>query len=321
MIFPMSRSRLYPISRCAGAIALAAGLSACSSLSLHGDVENRAGAHWSDSRVASFPKGGKTLRGPFLAEPLTLTVRGLPAHKLVKLRFRLIVLGSWDGSHEVWGPDLWSLQVRGGQRLLCTTFSNMGSYNGNGPQSFPDDYPWVRNSCWAGAESHDTLGFPRSSGFSTEKDLNDAVYLVEAVFPHEGDSVTLDFMGNYGDPRMSQQSWGLADFEITTSPEYAALDNDTLAALWGDLASPDPVKANAALWRLASGGDRSHVYVSDRVAEVEAAIAQGERPVPPVRGAEARRLHRAHRLVRILCGERTSDLCYRMERILPEYFR
>lgn len=309
---------------CAFAVLSAGMLTACkpaAPAAVAPVLKKAASVEWSDARESVFPRGGSVFRGPFLAEPLTLTLRNLPAHKLVKVRFKLLVLGSWDGSHAVWGPDLWSLQVRGGQRLFCSTFSNMGSYNGNGPQSFPDDYPWVRNACWSGAESHDTLGFPRTSGFSTEKNLNDAVYAVEAVFPHEGDSVTLDFMGNYGDPRLSQQSWGLADFEYSTVESCAELDDATLARLWNDLASGDPVLANAALWKLAAGGDRAHAYVSDRVAQVEAEVKAGERSSPPVQGEEARRLYRAHRLVRILCGERTSDLCFRIERLLPEYHR
>lgn len=328
MIFPMiyGAGRFwFCVASAAGAVVTPMFLSGCRSEASPAEsaVEARVApsAVWSDARTGVFPKSGGSYHGLFLAEPLSVTLRDLPAHKLVKVRFNLIVLGSWDGSGPVWGPDLWSLQVRGGQRLMCTTFSNMGAYNGNVPQAFPDDYPWIKNPAWTGAVSRDTHEFPRATGFSTKRDLNDAVYPVEVVFPHEGESVTLDMMGNYGDPRLSQQSWAISDFEFSTAEDFVVADDAALARYWADLASHDAVKANAALWTLAAGGDRVHAYISGQVALIEAEVAKGARPVPPVTGDEARRLHRAHRLVRILCGEGTSDLCFRMELLIPEYYR
>ena len=268
---------------------------------------------WTDPRPGLTPKGNLQLHGPYLAEPVTAKLSGLPAHKWIRLRFKLIVLGSWDGSSTVWGPDLWSLQVRGAQRLYCATFSNMGSYNGNDPQSFPDDYPWLKNRAWTGADSHDTLGYPRTTGFSTEPDLTDAVYPVETLFPHEAADLTLDFMGNYGDPKRSQQSWAIADFSYELLGDLPPIPPETLTRLWEELGSDDAVLANKAFQALVTGGDGTITHISSRVAEITATEA-------PPEAADSRRLYRAHKLARILAGEHTSDLCFRIEQIIPEHW-
>lgn len=336
MFRELSASRhhcLIRAGRTSALLLVAAGLSACTGAPTKSEPElaptapvvkpaaTGPVATWSDTRMGAFPKTGRSFRGPFLAEPLTLKLSHLPAHGWVKLKFNLVVLGSWDGSGPIWGPDLWSLQVRGGQRLACYTFSNMGAYNNNVVQSYPDDYPWIGNHAWTGAAAKDTLGFPKNSGFATTPDLNDAVYPVEMLFPHTDEGLTLDFMGHYGDPSLSQQAWLIDDFRYEILTDAPALDSAELPRLWIELGAADATQGTAALWQLVAGGDRTHAYISDRVAELEAEVAAGERAIPPVTGDEARRLHRAHKLVRILCGARTSDLCFRLEHLIPEYHR
>ena len=55
---------------------------------------------------------------------MTLTLRALKPHTTATVAFDLYILKSWDGNNPNYGPDRWSLRVRGGETLLDTTFSN-----------------------------------------------------------------------------------------------------------------------------------------------------------------------------------------------------
>ena len=105
--------------------------------------------HWSERTISDTPTGRKYL-GPFRNQTVTLSLDKLPEHAWVKLRFKLYMQGTWDGSSPIWGSDLWSLSVPGQQRLIFASFCNMGYFTDNNEQSYPDDYPTAIHPAWTG---------------------------------------------------------------------------------------------------------------------------------------------------------------------------
>ncbi|MGC3988313.1 MAG: hypothetical protein QM796_01265 [Chthoniobacteraceae bacterium] len=280
---------------------------------------NSAGNGWSESATTTAPGDGSRYRGPFQAQPVALSLNGLPLHSWVRVRFNLFIVGSWDGSSPVWGPDLWSLQVRGAQRLFFTTFGNMGDFVNNNAQSFPDEYPWGKHKSWTGAADKNVLGSPRMSSPSTRRDLNDGVYPIDLIFPHSAASLVLDFAGIYDDPPSERQSWGVGDLEVTTLTTPPTVDTSALPGLWDDLASDNAIQADDALWKMVAAGSRANDFITARVAEIQAAVKSGTRGTPPVTGLEALRLHRAHRIIRLL-GIEGPNASFAIDHLVPEYF-
>lgn len=265
---------------------------------------------WSEEKVTTAPGDGSKLHGPFQAQPVTLSLSRLPVHAWVKLRFKLSIIGSWDGSSSVWGPDLWSLQVRGGERLIFATFGNMGDFANNNVQSFPDDYPWGRHTAGAGALGKNVLGFPKDGGVSTRDELNDAVYPIEVVFSHSGESLILDFAGIYDDYAPDLQSWGVGNVEIVAMNAPPVLEDSAFPGLWEQLASRDAMQANAALWKMVAAGERALDFIEGRISGIQ-----------PVTGAEGLRLHRAHRVCRLISGKRGHSLNRKIDPLIPEHLQ
>lgn len=230
------------------------------------------------------------------------------------MRFNLYIIGSWDGSNLVWGPDLWSLQVRGAQRLFLTSFCNMGDYVNNNVQSYPDEYPWGLHQAWTGATEKNTLTFPRNGGPSTLNDqLNDSVYSIDVIFPHSEKSLILDASGIYNDPPHENQTWGIGNLEIVTMMTPPVVEESELPSLWEDLASPSPAKAYIALWKMVSAGDRIIDFFRPKIEVLQTS------PMP-IAGREALRLHRVQRIIQILNGK-GAKLSFMIDHMLPEYFR
>jgi hypothetical protein len=259
---------------------------------------------WSKSATTKAPGNGARYHGPFQAQSVAVLAKQLPAHSWVRLKFKLYIAGSWDGSSPVWGPDLWSLQVRGAQRLCFATFGTMGDFTNNNLQSYPDEYPWGKHKAWTGAAERNVLGFPAHGAPTTTPNLTDAVYPTEMLFPHTGRSLVLDFAGIYNDPPQERQSWGIGSLQIEVLRQPPTVSDEELPQSWEKLAADDPVQANQALWKLVAAGDRALGFLKTRVEELAAEAAGGSRPNPPFKGLEALRLHRAHRVIQILGRDR-----------------
>lgn len=262
-------------------------------------------SRWSDPAVFA-TKAGKAFRGPFHNQPVTLTMNNLPDHQWVKVRFDLYMMGTWDGSNPVWGPDLWSLSVRGAQRLIFATFCGWG-YAGNDEQSYPDDYPIAIHPAWTGVEQRGVLD-SENSAFP-----KNGVYKVAVVFPHSESELVLDFAGVYADPEPEQQ-WGIGNVEVSTTTDAPTPDASVLPKLWDDLASEDSTKANDALWRFVGAGDNAVAFIEDKVK----ALSESQDTADNF-STEGLRLHRAHRIARIIGGEKTNGLCFKMDHLFPEY--
>jgi hypothetical protein len=100
------------------------------------------------------------------------------------------------------GPDRWTLSVRGGATLVDTTFTQDPAGTQAYPGSFGASYPGL-----TGAAEHNTLGYSFGVGPA------DSVYRLTATFDHASSSVTLDFSGvNLQD--IADESWGLDNLRV-----------------------------------------------------------------------------------------------------------
>ena len=272
---------------------------------------------WSDAAVGVSQRDKTTFHGPFEAHPVAFSLVRLPAHHWVRVRFNLLALGKWDGSSRVWGPDLISLSVHGGTRLLWATLGNCGFWNNNNEQSYPDEYPWAVHPGWTGAVEKQVEGLrPTKLHLGPAPDKTDSVYSVDLMFPHTDGSLTLDFAGIYDDA-VGDQAWGVRNLEVTVI-DKTPTPADALPGLWADLASVDPVRANQALWKMVGAGDAAKTFIAARVAELN------QNPSPADRRddgtvAAGLRLHRAHRVVRIIGGPGSGGICFALDHLFPEY--
>jgi hypothetical protein len=269
---------------------------------------------WSDTKTSDTPNVGK-IRGPFHSQTVTVQVDRLPAHQWVKVSFNLLVRGTWDGSSNIWGPDLWSLTSRGGPRLIFASICNMGDWALHDKQSFPDDYtaPVSYRARTGSADTTDDL-----NSYAGVHSGRYTTYPIVVVFPHTGDSVTLDLAGIYDDPE-DEQAWGVNSFSIETSTA-APTSNASLPKLWDALASPDPLMANDAVWRFVGAGDSAIRFLQEKLSELQA----GTEPSPKLAAGDAQknlglRLRRADRIARILEGPHSSALCFGFDQFYPEY--
>lgn len=258
---------------------------------------------WSVPELAT-AKGGKIYHGPWTSQPVALTATHLPKHQWVKASLDLYIIGSWDGSSPVWGPDLWSLSVRGGQRLISATFCAWG-YAGNDEQSFPDDYPHAIHPAWTGAARRDVVDILDSDP------PKNGVYKIEVLFPNTDDQLVLDFVGSYQDPPKEQQVWGIGNVEISTLPDETLTAAGALPGLWEALASEDSLRADAALWRMIGAGPKASRFIKEKVDQMPEGNLLSE--------ADGLRLHRAHRIVRIIAAPGALDLDFRMDQLSIEY--
>ena len=261
--------------------------------------------HWSDPKVSANNRG-KPYHGPFGNQPVSLTLDRLPPHRWIKVTFDLYIIGSWDGSSPVWGPDLWSLSVRGAQRLMSATFCGWG-YSGNNEQSYPDDYPHAIYPAWTGVAARNVVDIQDS------QPPKNGTYKIEVLFPHTEDQVVLDFAGAYVDPPVEQQEWGIGNLEVHTLTAETLTDEDALPGLWELLASRDSLVANQALWQFVGAGEKAASFLREKVAAMDDNVI-----LSPM---DNLRLHRAHRILWIVGGDGIIELGLRMDRLSTEYAR
>jgi hypothetical protein len=232
------------------------------------DFANAAGAEWSTQKTGLTPKGNRKFLGPFANDRVSLTLKDLPDHAYVRVSFELFVMMTWDGG-DLRDPDIWSLRLKGGPKLIHCTFAT--ARGEQGAQTFPDNLPGPMHPGRTGAAEELTLGY-----VWRETPL-DAVYRLRPVFPHKGKELTLVFSGS-ALQEVSDESWGLANVRVELFPGPQPLDQQKLRVYWQALVGSDPPKAFEALWRLVLAGDQA------------AELAARDEGGPQVKEATVRRL-------------------------------
>ncbi|NBB96279.1 MAG: hypothetical protein GVY16_11145 [Planctomycetes bacterium] len=209
------------------------------------DFEGKVGKEWSNRKTSKTPNGERRFLGEFSAEKLALKLKNLPEHKLVTLRFRLLIIRSWDGYHPHYGPDTWTLSVERGPTLLATSFSHPTH---GGDQAYPGWHGEDKVKSATGALATDFMGYE----FGAKP--CDAEYVVQVTFPHVSHSLILNFEAALNTVGRADESWGLDDVRVELSNTYESLDTDVQTALIKQLTDESPTKAYPAYWRLAAAG-------------------------------------------------------------------
>ena len=164
---------------------------------------------WSATGLTDAPNGSRRFLGPFNNEAVTLSLSGLAAHSEMTLEFDLVLIGSWDGNHPVFGIDTWTLAASGVGELLRTTFTVFPAHE--------QDYPVPGSAALEGALEVDTLGY--ADVLNTFGGAGDAVYRLSFTFAHSAESIEFTFSGtelNWIAPTETE-SWGLDNVRVTTN--------------------------------------------------------------------------------------------------------
>ncbi len=243
---------------------------------------------FSAGTVAPTRRRRRPLLGRYGPEGVRFALPDLPPHEAVHVVMDLALVNSWNGSSPIWGPDVWSCQDADGRgrQLFATTFCNCGFFSNNNEQSFPDVFPTpdgaVLHPGWTGAAEQQTLGedrpFKDSAGTALREDCS-SVYHLDWTFPHQQPELNLQFkehLTHGGNPRIM---FGFLSFHAECVRSLATLTDAERTTAWNDLGrDDDPVAANAAVWKLASGGDGIVPFLRERLALPESSPVSPYRP-------------------------------------------
>jgi hypothetical protein len=233
---------------------------------------------WSKSKTGRSPKEERTFLGEHTSrEQLMMRLNDLPPHQFLRLKCKLLTLKSWDGNHEQWGQDTFTVLVNRGPLLLHTSFCNPGNLVVKGPdapktthvQSFPEEHPLGNYQPATGADEVVDLGYQVRAGFRPPA----AVYHLNLIFPHTDKTLALTFMANL-QSGVNDESWGLAGVEVEAISGPVEKSEEELDALWAALSGADPVKAHRAVWQTIEGGQKAADAMGARF---DVLIAEGEK--------------------------------------------
>ena len=165
------------------------------------DFTHPVGDEWSHSNLSQAPRGWPSFLGEFGNDVVALKVwKEKPGP--VTLSFDLLIINSWDGVDAGYGPDIWQVEVDGGEILLKTTFSNLEEYQWQ--QSFPNTYGGGSHPAATGAQEVDSLGYEY---------YGDSIYHLEFKFDHGSGPITFLFSAT-GLQDLSDESWGLSNLRV-----------------------------------------------------------------------------------------------------------
>ena len=161
--------------------------------------DGEVGTEWSSQSTDMTPNGARKFLGRFGNETINLSLTSLEAHTKVTVFFDLLIIQSWDGNDNTYGPDIWDLSVQDGPTLLHTTFSNIQR------QAYPDTYPGGGHPARTGALESNSLGYSF---------YGDSVYHLSFTFPHSANSLVLVFSAS-GLQGLGDESWGLDNVNVS----------------------------------------------------------------------------------------------------------
>jgi probable HAF family extracellular repeat protein/YVTN family beta-propeller protein len=149
---------------------------------------------WQGSATPTLPVttlNGRPMLGPIQTQAAVLAVTNLPPHSSLTLTFSLAVLGSWDGT-----ADLWEVGVDGAT-LMKTSFSNFGA-----GQHYPQPVGPIVSAAQTGAFERNSLQYPGG----------DAIYRFTLTVPHSATKATVVLEA------LNDEFWALDDVEVFVVP-------------------------------------------------------------------------------------------------------
>jgi hypothetical protein len=160
--------------------------------------------------TAADPGYNRTL----VEQTIRLALRKLPPHRTVRLAFDLYVLKSWDGNSPQYGPDRLRIAVADGETLVDSSFSNNHKVDREGSYQ---DFPAAKSTPQSAAVSTNTLGY---------QFFGDAIYHLEFSFPHDQESLDLDFTSSLFEGKgTDDESWGIDNVRIETVSGFSHHSN------------------------------------------------------------------------------------------------
>lgn len=201
---------------------------------------------WQGAQLTQTPTDKIDCLGLFNNQKVVLALDSLPAHKYVRLRFDLYIIGSWDGYAQP--GENWTLSVVGGPLLARKVFRLPTGGRDTSTQSFPGEAPLDQMPSASGAAAVNTLGYTHGQRNRTPLD---AVYQLDLAIPHKGGKLEIAFAAEGLQPA-TDESWGLNNVQVDTLPEGRTLDASQIEDLIDLLGSEDIAAAEAAKWALIS---------------------------------------------------------------------
>ncbi len=233
---------------------------------------------WSSHFMDKTPLGDVRFHGAFGKETLTVSSDNLPAHEVLDIRLRLLILRTWDGSPD-WpithkdqpgGPDCFRLALADGPTLLYTTFSNTPEDPNFQPESifqaFPSQVPGEHLPLQSGASAKNSLGYNAPWPGKPALFPMDATYDVHFRIPHTGKSVAIDMSG-INLQNVIDESWGIVDVQLLALRDSARPRPNADAIAKAFTASLDPVTEDlpSAFQLLIDGGQDTVDWIAANV--------------------------------------------------------
>jgi len=220
--------------------------------------------HWSASQFGVTPDGKRHFMGEFAKKSNTiLRLHGLPPHRLVRVRFNLLLFQGPGESPNDREPDFWSLSDSNGDAFFRGSFEfPRPSHSPQPSQSFPDEFP-ITHPAGTGAAERGTLGAgaPRANDPDAASNM---VYHLEIAFPQSEPDLELRFCAEFKDSQ-PQKAWAIENVTVEAVPDFVERSDKENRKLWDDLIGRNAMDSWNALWRLAEGGPRTTAFVAQQL--------------------------------------------------------
>ncbi len=171
---------------------------------------------WSNTSTDITPKGNRRFLGQFGNDTISLKLDDLPPHERATISLDLFIIRSWDGNDQNNGPDIWKLNIEGGQTLVNTTFNNHESPMAS--QSYPNEYNplnIVNNPAYEGASEVKTIGYELFLPNISPIRSTNSVYKLSRNFEHSGNLLQINFSPELSNEGINNESWGIDNVRVS----------------------------------------------------------------------------------------------------------
>ena len=166
--------------------------------------------------------GGSFLRSE-TANPVTLTLTGLPTHTAISLAFLFAAIDSLDGTGIFPAGDFFHITLDGAT-IFNESFAN----------ATPDQIQSYVPPAGVELARHVDLGFSGPGGYYTDSAYNLGADPGFSNIAHSGSSLTLQFIiEGQGVQSLSDESWAMDNLSVTVNSPNTTPDAATTSALLG----------------------------------------------------------------------------------------